>query len=289
METTNIQLRKLRDFSSLLSDSLGFMKQERKLFIKSFLLIAGPFVLIGGILIGIFYGGFIGSTFNRSYSGYGYSEEMTYTGTGLAVIYLAGLFVYTAIVNFAASYLKAYDLQGYSTPAFEAIWKIFRHNFLRTLFYSILFYIVVLIGCMLCVIPGIYLAIVLTPYVFIMVIEEQTSIQYITKRCFALIRGNFWPTFGLYIIAGLIANSIGGIIGLIFGGVTGAVSYFSTKDLASTFGTGYGVLIFFVYFFFIIAYVTIGFNYYSRVEAVDGIGLLERVQQIGSETEEDNV
>jgi hypothetical protein len=96
-----------------------------------------------------------------------------------------------------------------------------------------------------------------------------------------IIKDNFWPTLGLYFLVYLICAFSGGIISAIVAGVAGAISYFTTRDIAATVGVVTSVLNVLSYVFYIIFYVSVNLHYYNLAERHDGTGIMRRLDTLG--------
>ncbi|MFT3904603.1 MAG: hypothetical protein QM727_15635 [Niabella sp.] len=287
MASTTFSLRGIRDFSSNINDTFLFIKQEVKPFFKGLLMIVGPFFLLSAILIGIGYGRLMGLALSSSANTSRINESELFPMTSTLIFYVLVIVCQAALTTYVAAYFKAYEDNRNQSPSFAQIWTVFGKNFLRILLYSLLFLILIGIGVIFCIVPGIYLSVLLAPFGFIMVQEEQYSLSYVWERCTDLLRGVFWPTLGLYIVVYFISSSVGSIVGLLFGGLSGLISYFTTKDISSTIGIGYGIVIVFAYLFTSILSISIGLHYFSRVESVDSVGLLQKIDQLGAGENDD--
>jgi hypothetical protein len=81
---------------------------------------------------------------------------------------------------------------------------------------SILVGIVVAIGIILLVIPGIIFATMLAVTIPVLVIERK-GVTASMSRSWELVKGHFWHVLGTIVVAALIAGFVGGLIGLIGG------------------------------------------------------------------------
>ncbi len=179
-----------------------------------------------------------------------------------------------------ASYLKVYDQQE-TSPTLEEVWIEFKRYFFRALIISLLISLLIVIGLILCILPGIYLAVVFTPVVYIMV-NEDASIGEAFSRCFSLVKENFWISLGIYFVAYLIYSFAAGIIGVVFGIFIGISSYLTTKELESTMAIVNSVTNIFSYMFYVVFAVAVGLHYYNLAEKLDGIGMMRRLDTLGS-------
>ena len=158
-----------------------------------------------------------------------------------------------------------------------------KKNFLLILLTGIGYSILVVLGFIFLIIPGIYLSISLS-LIFIVRLEEKLRFFDAVSRCIKLIKNNWWFTFGLILVIGLIqvflvyALYIPNYIMMFvtaFSGIDSETSglnrilYIFTSIISSL-----GVLI------YSISTIAIAFHYYNLVERKEAPGLLEQIDQI---------
>jgi hypothetical protein len=71
------------------------------------------------------------------------------------------------------------------------------------------------------------------------------------------------------------------IVSAVVGIITGAISYFTTKDFGTAVGIFTGIAQAFTFVFAIVFYVSVVLNYFSLAEKLDGTGLLKRLDTLG--------
>ncbi|MEJ7739127.1 MAG: hypothetical protein WKF97_17010 [Chitinophagaceae bacterium] len=284
MAEQKIELRKIRDFGENLNDTLLFIRQNFKPLVKSFFAICAVFMVAKAILSGL--NQF--ETFN-SFSQI-FKERMTKVpSTSVMVVIkpiLTLLFVLITMVSMQVAlgaYIKYYALHDGLKPGIEEVWSIFKKYFFKILLYSVPLGLYLIIGFALCIFPGIYLWVVFMPFPLIVMIEE-TQFADSWRRCFELIRENFWISLGIYLIAYLIYNFISAFIGLGVGAIMGIGAYLTTDDLATTAAIITSFLETFSYCFYIIFFICISFHYFTLVEIKEGTGMLRRINSIGTDS-----
>lgn len=279
-----MELRKLRDFGENINDTFQFIRQEFKPLLKSFFAIAGVLILVTGIISGYYQSGSV-SNFLKALNGIeqrGQSLDEIFTPTYFLLLLLSTFnFVLMRVV--LVVYVKLYDIKGGISPTVEEVWKEMLHYIVPVFFYAILIGIIVGLGCVLCVAPGIYLVIVFAPVNFIFIIEDL-SFGNAYNRCFYLIKENFWNSLGLYLVVYLIYAFSSGVIGVGISVIAGFAAYFTTKDIAATVRIISGILSVFQQVFYIIFSVSIALQYFNLVEQKDGSGLLRRIENLGDDT-----
>jgi len=278
MAQQKIQLRKVRDFGENFSDTFQFIRQEFKPLLISFALVAGIFMLINAILAGIFQKQAL-SVLDDMLKGVIYERTVIFTPTyfiliGVSIISMAAMRTVVSV------YMKYYD-ENETSPTVQEVWAGFAKYFLRVFLFSIPRYVLIIIGFVFCFAPGVYILVVLMPYSFV-IVSENESFGESFGRCFDIIKENFWISFAIYLIAFFIFSVSSGIIGFTVSAIAGLASYFTTKEISSTLAIVTSVLSIIQYFFYIIFFVSAALHYYNLVETRDGTGLAKRLENLGS-------
>jgi hypothetical protein len=284
MAEQKVELRKVRDFSENLNDTFLFIRQNFKPLVTSFLAIAGIFMLAHSILNGV-YQGHVSGAFrdiinHRTSTPIDSPFATMFNGTYF-VLLLLGLANYVAMHVVITCYIKLYDIKQGEAPTIEEVWNEFKKYFLKVLVYTIPITLLIIIGCLFCLIPGIYLAVVLTPFTIALIIDDATF-GGAWERCFAIIKNNFWPSLGLYLLMYLISVFSAGIISAVLGGITSLISYFTTRDIVTTITIATSVLGVFSFIFYIVFYVSVCLHYFNLSERYDGTGMLRKIDSIGN-------
>lgn len=280
MAQQKIQLRKLRDFSQNISDTFQFIKQELKPLLTAFVLVAGAFMLVSVILSGIYQKEAFGFLDQIQSGGLTSRNVFSFYTPGYFLSLLFSLVAFGAMITVIALYMKLSD-ENAESPTAADIWRLFGKYFFRIAIFSVLEGILVFVGFIFCLLPGIYFMVVLLPYPFI-IVNEDKSIGQTFNRCFELIKENFWNSLGIYIVAGLISSVCSMVIGLVLGIFIGVGSYFSTKEISSTAAIVTSFITILQYFFYLVMFVAIGLQYYNLAELRDGTGLEKRLEGLGS-------
>ena len=281
-----MELRKLRDFSENLNDTFQFIKQELKPLLGSFMAICGVFIILSGIVGGIYQENSFGNIYQVLKGGVLKQRSFGDTFTGLYFLLIAvSVFSYVLMHVVLAVYFKIYLAKSKVSPTIEEVWNETIKHILPLFFFSVIYTLLTVVSVLFCVIPFFYFSVVFAPFTMIYIMEGG-SFSHGFRRCFALIKNNYWASFAIYLVAYIIYAFGAGIVGAVVGLVAGFASYFSTKDLAATVGIVTGILSIFTHVFYILFFVPIALNYFNLTEIVDGNGLMQRIDSIGSnETE----
>jgi hypothetical protein len=284
MAQQKVELRKIRDFSENLNDTFGFITQNLKPLTISFLGIAGVFMLAAAVIQG-FYQNEMGNMFEQILKGSSSSSVVPFDLFG-GTYFIVGLFAWINIVAMRVAliaYVKIYDRKDGETPTMPEVWDEFKKYFFKVLIYSIPIILLILVGFVFCIIPGIYLWVVLVPFEIVLMVEDK-SFGEAFSRCYVLIKDNFWTSFGIYLVTYVIYSFMTGIIGGVVGLLAGVISYFTMDDISTTVALVTSVLNIFSFVFYIVFFISAILNYYSLAEKFDGTGILKRLNNLGGNT-----
>ena len=287
MAEQKIELRKIRDFGTNINDTFVFLRQNLKPLLTSFFAICGVFMLGQAIFNGLYQSHTMGGLLQQIFSG-GVNRQYNanpYAGIFSIEYFMVILFMlltFTSMKVVLGAYLKYYLENDGRQPGIEEIWALYKKYFFRVFFYSIPVGILTIIGCFFCVVPGVYLWVVFVPFTLVIMIEDA-GFSEAFYRCFDIIKTNFWPSLAVYLVAFIIYYVSSGIISVVVGLVIGLAAYFTTKDIGATVGIATSFLNIFSFTFYIIYFIAAAFQYFSLTEGRDGTGILNRIENIGSD------
>ena len=288
-ENKRIEFRQERDFGQLISASFEFIKVEFKMLMRLLFYIAGP-MLVFSLLISIpssiktmtiIYGGSLVNDPNPAqlFGSFGWSV-------------FASIFQGFAVLLFFVSvyeYIRLYEEETTEITV-KDVWEKVKKNFWMYFGAGIIVSIMVGAGIIFLLIPGIYLAVAVS-FTFMVITMERVDAGRAIGRSFDIIKGNWWSTFGYYLV-----NII--IQALIVYTVALPLILLNTTFLAGYFATGAESLPFWYYIVFtlltivstiitvagsLIMYVAISFKYFSLVEEKEQIGLKRQIEKMGGE------
>ena len=204
-----IILKKQRELGEILTDTFAFLRNEFKPFFKLILQIAGPYLLVaaaGGVL---YFYGFFSSIDTTSGVDFGIISVFTML-LGFLLLFLGGVASYVLSYSVTLNYIKSYD-QNQGEVNIPEVKKWVRESFWSILGLGILNGIMLVVGFMLCLIPGIYLWVPLTMS-FAILIYGNHSVTDAISESFALIKDEWWNTFLYLLVIGIIV----GVAGYVF-------------------------------------------------------------------------
>ncbi|WBL21031.1 hypothetical protein [Zunongwangia sp. HRR-M8] len=195
MENNIFRFRKTRDFGDLLSDTFKFLRENAKNFFSINLKVCAPF-LVALILTNAYY---TYMTIGTGFEGY-----TNLTGFLIpALINMLALFVYiTALYLSVFNYIKSY-IANDGIVSEEDVKRGLKNDLGSGMALNLVVAISIFIAFLFLVLPSIYLGVVFTLALPILVFEQK-SLGDTISSCFQLIKDNWWMTFGLLIVFGII-------------------------------------------------------------------------------------
>lgn len=164
------------------------------------------------------------------------------------------------------------------------VWTIIRREFPSTVLALLGLYVVVMLGLFVLVIPGLYLSVMLSLF-FIVKLVEGTGFGATIGRCWQLIKGKWWSTFGLIFVMSLLLGALlqlAGIIGSLLGGSALSLLRTSSAAPSALFTVVVTVLTTgLTLFFYPPLLLVLAFQYFNLVERREGVGLRGLVGQLG--------
>ncbi|MCZ4223804.1 hypothetical protein [Pedobacter rhodius] len=281
--SSKIEFKKRRDFGQIINDSFTFIRQHFKPLVKNYFIFCGLFVL-GGMLSMLLQQYKTVNMINNvtpetasSTFGFGAQFGLEYF---LSILFSIAGYASTTVATL--SYIGIYVKKGNQTPTTDEVWGYFKHYFLKVLGSSLLVSLMVGIGLVFCLIPGLWL-LPFVSLVFPIMIIENGTFSYSFSRSFKLIKDNFWLTFGTLIIIWIIVYACMSFIVLPTTLFSMIGLFSSTKPQMSLVFTMFStVLQYLCQVFTIIPVVTITLSYFNLVEEKESTGLMERISNFGT-------
>jgi hypothetical protein len=310
-----IELHKVRDFSSKMSATFEFMRQNFLSLGKAFVFIAGPPILVASYFIGDLYGGMASRT------GVGSPAPMDWFSSSGFILQMIGIFIFYVLagvfsVSVVNNYVRLYDEKKTNKIDVSEVWERVRSTFWKYLGTIVLIVLLLIIGYFLAAFMAVmlfqgsialgiialivimtafmYLAITLSLILPIRTFEKIGFFEALS-RSFYLIYGKWWSTFGIMTIASVIAW----IISLLFfipiiiiQTVTQLhstdASSFDESPVASMAITIQILYTFYFLFNFVgqaLPLLAAMFQYFNLVERKEARGLMSRIETFGEAPE----
>ena len=197
MTEKEIQFRKKREIGDIFSDSFQFLKHEYKPVSKLVLIYVLPFLLVYGVV--------------QVYLQKNIISKIDFTDTeallaNIGPVYLNvflfalfGLFVQSLLIATYYSYIEVYVKKGKGNFDFSDITPHLFSNGLLAIGASLVIFIVVMFGLILCIFPGIYFANTFSIVIIIFIFEKKGLGNALIRSAF-LVKSDWWNTFLINII-----------------------------------------------------------------------------------------
>ncbi|MCG8306215.1 MAG: hypothetical protein MI975_02410 [Cytophagales bacterium] len=287
-----IAFYKVRSFSQKLNATIEFIRQNYKTLGKSILYILGPMAVLNGLLfsqyIDFMFGSMTATDPVNVQNPFAFITNPSYIGF-IVLSTFSGLLNVAVIFNFMKLYNSKYPEEITVMEILNSSWK----NIVPLFLLGILITILIVVGFLVFIIPGIYLMIALALSVPALLFERLGIIESI-RRSFGLIKGKWWSTFGLLFVASILMYAVSMIFILPFY-VFYFISIFTlveetgiTTDLSSWwFQGGMALSVMFMFLGSFLTYsipiVALSFQYFNLVERKESVGLMEEIEQLDSE------
>ncbi len=290
-----IDLCRQRDFGAVVSGAFELLRQEFKPLMRALLLIAGPFVLLS-IIVSIAAQLSIGEMAFEPDVNADPNDllmEFAYWTTAVVtmpVVLLSAFFstlAYWVVLWIGYLYAHLYVEKG-SGISVEDITGAMFANVGMLVFVPIFISIVLTIAFMCCTIPGLYLLPIMLLLPILKLDRHDLDFSGALSAVFNIIKDNWWFSFGLIIIMGILAYVLNLIFQLplflvaLMDGINGSdlssdPVYLSVLTTISSLGT----------FCFVVIALAFAVHYYNLRERRDATGLMNRIDDINDDEGDD--
>lgn len=303
-----LNLREKQSVSGMITLVFRFIKEHIVNLLKSFSLLALPWILVSSLFIGFFYSK-LGDYVNLG-------PEVGFAQLKSMLTLIPGsIFGFIGFVAFSAtitSYIKltiSHHKSEITTRMVAALVKkyfgklfvgILLISIVLTLVFAVIMSTFIAIGSTaLTVIVAfisylglIYILMTLCHYAFPIIIEDKSKMDSI-KRCFFLIKKYWWRSFGLFFLLSMIQSMLSYVImipmyilGVMESLSAGAAGLENDPTLMfKLMGTLMPIIMIAYSFFYIITAVGIGVNYFCLVEIKEEVGLKAKIAALSEEPE----
>jgi hypothetical protein len=211
MTEKEIQFRKRRELNDIISDSFQFLKQEIKPLSRLLFIYVLPFIIIYGVVQIYVQRKVFG---NIDFS----NQDMLMANLGpiysnVLMISLFSLFVQSLLAGTFYSYIEIYIKKGKGKFALHEITPHLFSNSLLALGANLVLFIMVVMGLILCIVPGIYFGNSLSLVVIILIYEKRGLGNALT-RSWSLVHSQWWNTFALNLVAFLIILAVSFVLSI---------------------------------------------------------------------------
>jgi len=286
-----IELVKSRDFGEIISDTFNFIFQNFKPLMLCFFTFCGFFLIANGVTQVLQQTQML-DTMNSisSASSPDAAQRMTpfslfnWEYFGLSMLLILVMYIVMSIMVY--SFMTLYKEKGNIPPTLDEVWGYIRYYFFRMAGAQILLSVLILVGFMICLVPGVWLFPIFALILPIIIIENA-SFGFAFNKAFNLIKDNWWVTFGTLLIISFIASALSAVVTMPVSAANIISLMFYHRHAAKSSVTGIvlsAVLQQLTIVFGVIPLITAGLCYFNLTEIKDGTGILGRIQGFGKNT-----
>ncbi|AVI49675.1 hypothetical protein C5O00_00245 [Pukyongia salina] len=196
-----IQFKQSRDLGKIITDVFKFLRHNWKVLFGLIFRIAGPALLLLVLAYVFYIQTTIGSMDPYSTADNFSTFTLSFLGALVLLLISAGLY-YALLYGTVLHTIKSY-VENNGTIVKQEVYSGVKSNFWNLIGLSILNGLIVFGGMLVCILPGIYLGVVVITTYMILVFEKKgvsDSISY----SFTLIKGEWWTTFATILVIGII-------------------------------------------------------------------------------------
>ncbi len=281
------EFRKVRDFGTVMNDSFDFIRQEFKRFGKTILIYVLPFFVFTGILLVYFQTSMYSTILDGSVA-----DSVLNIYYNMIPSYIVMLLNYTVLTAVIYQYINLYRKTNGNFTA-EELWPGVLKVGLKMLGVYFVSFVIVIIATMFFLVPGIYLGVVFSFFPAAIIFEELSFGQAM-NRCFAVIKDNWWRTFGIIFIGGLIVYIFSMIVSVPLIIATALKTFHAVSNNSTPgpqfFSTGYIIASTVISMFQNLGYslvlIFVSVQYFSLVEVKERPTLQDKIDKLVEETNE---
>ncbi|WPP48100.1 hypothetical protein [Catalinimonas niigatensis] len=287
MQANKIKLYEQRDFGDKINATFTFLRQNFIPLGKSLLYIAGPVVLLVGIISAV-------TTMDLLFNDGDFSDEEALSflgGTGL--VNVISLFSASIVIAVVYSYFCMYtEREDYENISVSEVWTRTKEHVLPMLLSLIVTGMLIFVGFIFLIIPGFILMGALS-FIFILQVKEKLSFGEAFSRCFQLVSDNYLSTIGLILVMIILQAIVGSIFGLPVMLMTGMGAFFSTSSDYDVENSSAVIQALFIIaqvigslgsqFLYSIILIAIGYQYGNLVEKKEAAGLMQDIDSLGQQ------
>ncbi|MEI6138642.1 MAG: hypothetical protein WCP85_05240 [Mariniphaga sp.] len=290
MTNSTINFKQERDFGDLFNATFSFISQEFKRLGTAILYFVFPFFIVSAIAMTI-YSVKMQEMSQAIIQGDKSDPFAIFSILGSMMGYVAATMLISILATSVLmctvyGYIKLYIQKGPEGFTINDVWLEVTKYFWKALIATIIVGIVVLVVIIFCVIPGIYLGVALF-IVFPIMIFEEKSFGTSFSRSMKLINTNWWLTFGILIVTGIIIYVLAifvSIPSVILGFKSLFTNIKQNQMPVIDFSIGFYILSAITNLinnlFIVIPLVMSAFIYFSYVEKVEKPSLMDKIGQI---------
>lgn len=274
----SFRFQQARNISETLNATFAFIRQEFKPLGKAILYMVGPFVLITSYFSAFYFNGlFQAAMQSDGPEGIFHMLQSPYYWITVA-LQMLGYIVNMLVVTY---YVHLYIQNDSKTPSVNLVWISAINDLPRIFMYLVVMYLVIFVGTLAFIIPGLYLSIGLSLFIIIAIHEKPDMINSML-RSLKLIKGYWWFTLGIIILASLLAYLLQMLVQIPFAlmGVAAGLNMEGapTAETMMNASSIMAIVLNLGTLFYAILFVAQNVHYFSQLEKKDASGLQKQIK-----------
>lgn len=285
MEKINLSVE--RSFSDLITATINFMKQEFVPFIRAFAVIGFPVILLVVFLMKDLLLGALDMTYNPQQ----YLGTTDAFGNMMINSMMTGLFAMIMVAwvqLFSICYLRVYwDHYRGGVEERITISEVFAMMMRKLgifIVWSLFYMIIVVVGCLFLIVPGIYFGVALTFGTYLIIIKDN-GFDALMSRAMAITKGNWWRTVGYAVVLQLLVGVVAYVFSIPYMALTVTSAF--TGEMPGIYEVTFTLLLSYLgkYTLHTIVFIGLGMFFFSRSEEMEHTTLLSRIDELGTRPE----
>lgn len=247
-----IEFKKVRTFSEIIQDSFLFFRMHAWSLFRVYLVIVSPVAMIAS---------FFNMKLRWIVLQNGMKIAITPELTSASLwFYLFAILTVVLLLTTTVGYIKGYLETGKGVSV-DALWKYVWQKFGVVLGATIFSGILIFLGALLLILPGIWILVPLY-FVSIILLLESKSVNESFAASFVIIKGNWWKSFGLLLSFLAITLMVSLIINIPLSGMDNQIA--AHQEVNPVFYAGVGLLLNLInYFVSMLTIIGMVMQYYS--------------------------
>lgn len=284
------EFRKSREIGDILNGTFTFARQHWKPLGKAIFVYAAPFALLGGA-----FGGMTQADLGLLQGSRGNEDEILgllphfLSNIGLLIVFMLAASIMMAAVVY--QYIRLYMEGSGAEISLQDVWEGIKVNLVGYIGYLFVTNLLIGLGLIFCIIPGIYLAVPLTMIIAVKTFENRPLGDAIS-RCFFLAKNYWWQTFLVLFVINLITGIAGAAASIPFTLISTAINVTSIESgaqagvLAKVFLIASSVVSYGISSLLgVLSILAAALQYFNLVERKEGVGTMQQLEQLGKPTE----
>lgn len=292
MSNNYINFKQKRDLGTTISDTFAFLRNEYKTIFKLYFRHVGIVLLLLVAATTYYQYQSLNLTTSAQLGNNSFiTELLPNLGFGFAAMIILSIAYYALSICTISGLIKSY-VENKGVINEDEVRDLVNQKFLKMSGVFLLIGIILIVGFMLCILPGIYLMVPFSLVVYVMIFQNKGFSDAVTES-FKLIKDNWWITFATILVVGILISVISSVFQLPIIILTAMETFTSlqSENPSSMFGEMSSKLLYIV--FYIIAYlaqyilglvtiIAVSFIYFNLNEIHNKTGTLEDIDQIGN-------